>query len=221
MKHAEWVRGFIGRLAAGWRAAPPIEVVETCRDLPVPAPLGARGLLWRGRVFVNAQQMPATLARTLAHEAVGHFGVRQVLKGKWQRFMGAVHDGIQSRRDRKLSQLGDSVRKTYVDKRGRCELMPLQLADEVTAAASEIFADPWTADVRSPRSRTRTRFSDVMRALRMPRHVPLRFGLPEMSAVLRAAAAKLKSGCQRFGQRLRNRPGPKAPRKSWRRSRAQ
>lgn len=212
MGHFAWVKGFVRRLTSKWRAAPPVEVVPYSWDLPFAASHDARGMYAADKAYVIAAQLPETIARTVTHEVIGHHGVRHLLRARWGRFMTGLHAGLD-KPCKKLGRLRDKVKRAYVDQKGRSELPPVRFADEVAAAAVEEGTDPWTADYRIPRGAKRRRFVDVLKALRRPRSVKVRFGYADLAAVLRAAAAKLKSGCQRFGQRLRPRPGPNIFRK--------
>lgn len=215
MKHIDWVKGFVRRITAKWKAAPPVHVVESWFNLPQPTAWGVRGLYKGGEAFITSDQGMGTVAQTVTHEVIGHHGMRAALGARWKRFMTALHDGAQRRRGGKLGKLRDYVRQVYTDRRGRCELeQPWRFADEMAARAVEQGTDPWTADYRPPRSRIRTRFADVMRALRRPRHVRLRFGHPELVAVIKAAAKKLRDGTARLVRRRRS--GPHGMKRPWR-----
>lgn len=102
-----------GRLAAKWRGAPPISVVATPADLPVPAPVDARGVFVEGQVWVVAgTQHPLDVARTLSHEVIAHHGLRKALGPAWRDFMGAVQGGVHAG-DMDLHDLRQEVRSAY------------------------------------------------------------------------------------------------------------
>lgn len=191
----EAVKGFVQKIAAKWRCAPPIEVVPTAADLPLDAPADARGLYWRRRVWLVANQPVESIAKTLNHEVVAHHGLRLVLKDKWHTFMAAFHRGIQTAKTRPLKRLRDQVKKAYVDRRGRCTLRPAQFADEIAAAAVEDCTSPTTGETALKRTRWKVRFSEVLKILHRPKKkgkVPV-FGLHHLMSALRAAASKLKA----------------------------
>lgn len=212
MNHLKWVTGFVKRVTERWKAAPPVHVTESGADFPIPRGLGTRGLYFKGQAFISALQMPSTVAATVTHEVIAHHGLRQLLRGRWRRFMDGLHAGMHQRPARRLARARDFVKRVYRNHRGRLELNPVQFADETAAAAVELCTNAWTGDFVVPRSRARVRFADVMRELRKPRSARLRFGYAHLIAVLKASAKKLREGCSRFSKKLRPRPGPRAPR---------
>ena len=186
----EAIKGIVRKLSAKWRSAPPIDVVPTAADLPVPAPVDVRGLYWRKRVWVVADQPIELIAKTLNHEVVAHHGLRVLLKGRWRNFMDALHRGSLAAKDRPLRKLRDQVRKTYVDRRGRCTLRRRTLADEISAAAVEDCTNPFTGEFKPKRWRWKARFSEVVLQLRSRK--PITLGYQHLMAALRAATTKLK-----------------------------
>lgn len=123
----------VQRIASNWAGAPPITVVRAAADLPVPAPDDARGLFWRGMVWVVAQaNQPADVARTLSHEVLGHYGLRMMLGPAWRGFMDAVQGGVRAG-DLDLQDLRQDVRYAYADQ----ALPSHHEADEVCAALAE------------------------------------------------------------------------------------
>ena len=120
-----------------WRAAPPVSVVRSPADLPVPAPEDARGLFWAGRAWiVTGTQSPVDVAGTLAHEVVGHHGLRQLLGRAWPAFMGAVRRGAGA--DPTLRDLQQGIRDVYGVLPGVLE------GDEIAAHTAEGLAHPLT-----------------------------------------------------------------------------
>lgn len=182
------VKAFVGKLTARWRNGPPVKVVAMAEDLPVPAPDDARGLLWRRRVYVVAAQPIHQIAPTVAHEAVGHFGLRALLGRRWRRFMDAIHRTAQAGRDRPLRRLRDRIKKIYADRRGRCRLPPRALADEISARAVEERTHWLTGKMKPRRTRLKERFSKVKQLLRRPPAEKIRLGYEHLAATLGAAA---------------------------------
>jgi hypothetical protein len=145
-----------------WRAGPKVSIAPTARHLPFDAPDDARGLHWRGEVHVVASQPADSLAQTMVHEAVGHFGMRELLGHEWPHFMRHIQLGIQER-DPGLIKIQAHIRRAYVDDDGQFCLSPMQEADEIAAyVAEEILcmrtgeirpARPWTQALEAVRGR--------------------------------------------------------------------
>lgn len=137
--------------AARWQRGPAVHIAPTARDLPVPAPADARGVFHQGEVHVVAQQMPTTLAQTLMHEAVGHYGMRKWLGAEWPGFMRAVQNGAKAG-DAGLQQLQAHIRQTYVDDAGAYQLSARQEADELSAYVAEQLVCYQTGTLRPDRA---------------------------------------------------------------------
>lgn len=131
----------VSRLTAAWDGAPSIEVVPTAAALPVKdAPADTVGMFLRGRVFVVAEQPPELLAKTLAHEAIGHAGAQLALGSSWRLFALAVHRAAAKGGDVFLRGLRKRVRAHYIGSDGRPNLRPSRFGDELLAhAAGELF----------------------------------------------------------------------------------
>jgi hypothetical protein len=130
------------RVSDRWNFAPPITVVVAPSDLPIPAPDDARGLYYRGEVFVVAgRQLVADVGQTVIHEAIGHHAMRAMLRGSWRSFMFGIQAGARAG-DPALRMLRCGVRETYVDGSGTCNLSPVMESDEIAAACAEIGFNP-------------------------------------------------------------------------------
>lgn len=133
----------IDRISARWRGAPPIEVVPSVDALPFEAPADAEGAYHRGRVLLVEDALsPERAAKVLAHEAIGHHGLRGALGGSWRSFMTDVLTG--ARRDPGIRAARERVERVYVGESGRCDLPALAVADEVSASLAEHVMDPVT-----------------------------------------------------------------------------
>ena len=131
----------VDRIASAWRGAPKITVVQAPSDLPVPAPSDARGMHYKRDTWVVSDTQPANqVGETLAHEAIGHFAMRDTLGGSWRPFMHAVQDGIRSG-DWRLACFRQTVCETYVDDSGECNLSTVHVSDEISAAVVEARFD--------------------------------------------------------------------------------
>jgi len=137
--------------AARWQRGPAVHIAPTARDLPVPAPADARGVFHQGAVHVVAQQMPTTLAQTLMHEAVGHYGMRKWLGAEWPAFMRAVQNGAKAG-DTGLQQLQAHIRQTYVDDAGSYQLSARMESDEIAAYTAEALICYQTGTLRPDRA---------------------------------------------------------------------
>ncbi|MBA5690544.1 strawberry notch-like NTP hydrolase domain-containing protein [Rugamonas apoptosis] len=69
------------RLRRGWPTCPEIVCVRTVADLPFAAQADTRGAYWRNRVYLVSGNLSdeADVEFTLAHEVLGHFGMRAIL----------------------------------------------------------------------------------------------------------------------------------------------
>jgi len=115
-----------------WRAAPPLTVVALPTDLPCSAPDDARGLYLNGEVYLVAEGRRAALApRTIAHEVVGHHGLRVLLGDAHRSFLS----GLASSTDPEIVELREHVRHVYDFDFGA--LRTSDESDEVAAAATE------------------------------------------------------------------------------------
>ena len=134
-------------LTRRWQAGPKVHIAPTAQDLPVPAPDDARGLYWRGEVHLVAAQPPTELAQTLAHEAVGHHGLRALLGAEWPHFMRAIQDGMRSG-EPGFRQIQRHIQCTYVDDAGQYQLSARQEADEAAAFVAETLVCLQTGTIR-------------------------------------------------------------------------
>ena len=119
-----------------WHFGPPVKIAPTARDLPFPAPDDVRGAHWRGEVHLVAEQPAGSLVQTIAHEAVGHHGLRVLLGNDWPHFMRHVSNGVQAG-DPGLKKIQSHIRETYVNDRGEYTLTSRQEADEIAAYVAE------------------------------------------------------------------------------------
>lgn len=121
---------------ARWHRGPKVHIAPTARDLPVPAPDDARGLYLRGDVHLVAAQPLDSLAQTLAHEAVGHHGLRQLMGSEWKHFMRHISEGVRAG-EPGLQQISQHIRHTYVDDAGNYQLTARQESDEISGYLAE------------------------------------------------------------------------------------
>lgn len=217
-ERAEWTRRFVTKLTSGWHNGPAIEVVAHPGEIPFAADEGTWGAYFRGTAWINAQQPAQHIAKTLAHEAVGHHGLRALLRGGWVRFMEAVHRGAKDRKEGRLRKLVKGIKQRYADARGRCRLAPITLADEVAAHIAGERTD--AVDGRfNARRRVRVRFADLRTKLHQAARRPMKLGFDAIVSALRAAAAHIKSRCARHKgiPRWSRRPETRPPK--WKRQR--
>lgn len=136
MQHA---RAEVQRLESAWRGGPGVTLVQSVEDLPFPAPSDARGafLPGSGKVFIVANtQKSDQIAGTMAHEILGHHGLRADLGRSWKEFMFGIQSGLRSG-DGQLQRFRDGVRSVYVDNNGVFNLSAVQESDEIAAAVVE------------------------------------------------------------------------------------
>lgn len=119
-----------------WPRGPRVRIAPTAGQLPFPQSDDVRGVYWNGEVHLVAAQPIDSLAQTLAHEAVGHFGLRQLLGREWPHFMRHLHDGVRAG-DPGLQRLRNHIRRSYADETGQYHLSHRQEADEIAAYVAE------------------------------------------------------------------------------------
>lgn len=137
----------VNTMTGPWRFAPQISVVPTHEQLPVPAPSDANGMIMHDHAYIVANRPVETVIRTIAHEAVGHIAMRQMLKGKWRSFMLAIGAGGSS--DASLARLRSYVHDTYTDESGTCNLAAVSVGDEIAAIAAEIWFNAETGKIEA------------------------------------------------------------------------
>jgi hypothetical protein len=131
-------------LTKKWKNGPPVFTVATPRDLPVDAPDDANGMYFKGQVWIvaSAHRTAADVSRTLGHEAIAHYGLRNVLgTDEWRRFMANIQLALKSG-NKLLKDIQARVRRAYVDGQGRFNLTANQEADEIAAKVVEDAIGP-------------------------------------------------------------------------------
>jgi hypothetical protein len=126
-----------------WKNPPTLRVVQSYRDLPGEHPADVRGLYQRGTVWIvagahaNSEDALRTVGRTLAHEAIAHHGLRDMLgRDGWDELMRNIRLAIESG-NKPLNAIREQVRKTYVDEDGEFNLSANLEADEIAALVVE------------------------------------------------------------------------------------
>ena len=136
--HTLHATSIVDRIVNGWLGAPSVKVVQRTTDLPANGvPEDVRGMYRSGETWIDAEtQSASTVPDTLAHEALGHHSMRELLGANWRPFMSAVIDGA-ARGDWRLQCFRDEIQSTYTDDKGCCNLSRVGVADEITAAIVE------------------------------------------------------------------------------------
>lgn len=132
----EAARKIIDAKVAKWKNAPRVVVVATPQDLPMQAPDDANGVYHQGTVYIvaGAHRSPGQVLRTLAHEAVAHYGLRGMLGDGYKKFLAQMQMAIKMG-NKPLIAIRDDVRSRYDG------LTELQEADEIAARAIEMGLD--------------------------------------------------------------------------------
>lgn len=180
-------------LTSRWLSGPSIRIAPTARHLPFPAPDDARGLHWNGTVHLVANQPPDSLAQTLAHEAVGHYGLRAMLGKEWPHFMRHIQLGLRAG-DPGLKKLQRHIRAAYVDDAGRYCLNPTQEADEVAAYAAEELLCLQSGRIRPGRPLAQALAAMRGRLLREGLLLERGVSRQELEGVLLLAAQRMEGG---------------------------
>jgi len=137
------VQAAVDELAAKWVNGPKIKVVQFPDELPIDAPNDARGLIHKDTAYVVATNHVdrAGIAKTLAHEAIGHYGLWKALgKDGRRQFEQNLQLALKSG-NKPLNAIAARVRQLYVDDAGKFNLSPAEEANEIAAFAVEEALD--------------------------------------------------------------------------------
>lgn len=144
-------RQLVGDMTAKWTDGPRFTVVATAADLPMDAPADTRGWVSSsGRGYIVAANNPnrEALARTLAHEAIGHYGLWKMLGDDGRRrFERNVQLALRGG-NKRMAEIREKVRSAYLDEDGEFNLTPEQEANEIAAFTVEEGVDPATGEFR-------------------------------------------------------------------------
>lgn len=176
-----------------WRAGPKVSIAPTARHLPFNAPDDARGLHWRGEVHVVASQPADSLAQTMVHEAVGHFGMRELLGKEWPHFMRHIQDGVRAG-DPGLLKIREHIRAAYVDDLGEYCLNPMQEADEIAAYVAEEILCMRTGEIRPARPWRQALQAVKGRFLREVIHLERPVSRAELEGMLLLSVKRMEGG---------------------------
>lgn len=185
----------IERIVGGWRGAPPVTLVAWPQDLPISgAPSDVRGLYMNGSTWIVANtQSPSKVAETLAHEALGHHTMYDMLGAKWASFMYALNSGARAG-DTKLAGMRDRVRSIYVDDRGKCNLSALEVSNELAAAVVEYRFDGATGRLAVDRPARKLAQAAAGHLSREVLYIDRPATFDELEGTLLAAEHKLRFG---------------------------
>lgn len=141
MARYEQAKLAVDHIVGNWLGAPSVKVVRQTTDLPIAAPADVRGLYMKGAAWiVAATHTYYDVGATVAHEVLGHHGVRVSLGAKWRPFMHAIQDGLRAG-DSRLHLIRGEVRAAYVDHAGKFNLSSVAESDEIVAAVAEYGFD--------------------------------------------------------------------------------
>ncbi|MDB5730702.1 MAG: hypothetical protein JWQ03_597 [Variovorax sp.] len=143
----EAVQQAVDELAADWKDRPPIKVVASYRDLPGGGKPGDRGMHMGGRIWIVADGHRASMdltqrvGKTLAHEAVAHYGLRQMLGDDFDRLLTNPMRLATASGNKAMIKLRDWVREHYKNGDGSYTLTARDEVEEMAARAVEQAVD--------------------------------------------------------------------------------
>lgn len=190
---AQRVRNLVAPIAKKWDVE--VRVVDTPADLPVKAPSDALGLHLNGVIYLVAStnRSPAQVHRTLAHEAVAHYGLRSMLgREGFRAFVNQVQFAARARPG-PLREVSDYIRRTYVDQDGVFNLTPAQEGDEIAARVVELGVDPISGEFKPGFGMLKAVFSKIAEFLRKL-GIPVRFTNAELQGMLVRSMRRLQAG---------------------------
>lgn len=187
----------VGELTSTWENGPKLKVVAKASDLPGGShPSDARGLILNGTAYIVAANNPTrdAVARTLGHEAIGHYGLWRSLGIDGTRhFQRNLQLAVKSG-NKPINAIRDKVRRLYVDDNGRFNLTPEQEANEIAAFAVEDGVDPVTGEFKTGFSWLKQFWAKIAAFLRDTLGLPVRFTNAELQGMLVAAMQGLQAG---------------------------
>lgn len=213
--HFQLAEQAVLRLTGKWRGAPPVTVVPSARDLPFAVPDDTRGAFLHGdgKAYIVANSQSLDLVPdTVAHEAIGHFGMRVELGRNWRSFMDGIQAGAR-KGDWRLHEFRHVVRQAYVDGNGHHYLSSVSEADEVAAAVVETYFRPDVGRIlvkQAAKKRIAAALGHINREV-LYRDWPVSFN--ELLGRILAAEHRLRHGGQFFGlgKRIRDWYAPRMP----------
>lgn len=149
-----------------------------------------------------ANQAPDSLAQTVAHEAIGHFGLRALLGDEWPHFMRHILDGVRAG-DPGLLKIREHIRVAYVDDLGEYCLNPMQEADEIAAYVAEEILCMRTGEIRPARPWRQALQAVKGRFLREALHLERPVSRAELEGMLLLAVRRMERGpCASVKERI-------------------
>lgn len=189
-------QGIVDELTSTWENGPKFKVVATAADLPGGShPGDARGLILNGTAYLVASNNPTrdAVARTLGHEAIGHYGLWKSLGDDGTKQFRRNLQLALAAGNKPLGQIRDKVRRLYVDDSGKFNLTPEQEADEIAAFAVEEAIDPTTGEFRPGFGFVKSVWAKVADFLRKL-GIKVKFTNIELQGMLVAAMRGLQAG---------------------------
>lgn len=182
----------VNRVSVKWKNGPRVIVVDTARDLPMRGiPPSARGLYTKNAVYVIASNNKSAdwVARTLAHEAIAHHGLREALgEASWVGLMKNIQLAIKSG-NKPLAKVQDYIREAYRDQ----NLSPNLEADEIAARVVEQAVDPVTGEFRPGFGFVKQAYARLAEWLRSI-GINIPFTIAELHGMLTVAMKSLEVG---------------------------
>ena len=189
------VQSAANKLSANWKSGPAIKVVASTEELPVPAPTDARGLIHNGTAYIVARNHTDRdgVARTLGHEAIGHYGLWRMLGDEGTRqFQRNLQLALKSG-NVPLTKLSEKVRRLYVDSNGGFNLNTADEANEIAAFAVEDAIDTATGEFKPGFGLLKSVYAKVADFLRSL-GIMVKFTNIELQGMLVSAMRGLKTG---------------------------
>ena len=184
----------IDKLTANHDNGPAVHVVESTKDLPVDAPSDAKGMYHKGQVWIVAENNSSAkeVASTYAHEAIAHYGLRNMLGvTDWKALMAHIQLAVKSG-NKPLAAISKSIRATYVDAQGRFNLTEGQESDEIAARVVENAIDA-DGNFRPGFGFMKSIFAKVMAFLRS-KGITIQFSHAELQGILIASMQNMEAG---------------------------
>jgi hypothetical protein len=202
----ERARKIVDEVKASWKNGPPIHVVGTYRELPGEQPAGTRGLYRRNEVWIAAHEHAQgeserqAVMRTLAHEAVAHYGLRELLgRDGWAELTKNINLAAASG-NKPLREIRDYVRATYRNDDGSYALAkhPGIEADEIAARVVEKAIDE-NGNFRPGFSFLKATFARIVQFLRGI-GIDVKFTTAELQGMLVLSMKHLETGHRMEGR---------------------
>ena len=194
------VKKAVQNVTAKWQNGPAVHVVDNFTEVPGRHPADIRGLYQDGAIWIvaGAHRSSQQVAKTLAHEAIAHYGLRGALgRDGWHKLTHNIQLAI-GMGNTELREISAEIRKLYVDEHGRFNLSENLEADEIAAAVVERAVDE-NGHFKPGFGFVKEAYAQIIQWLRDTLGISVPFTMAELHGMLVSAQRHLEVGVRTQG----------------------